>query len=254
MSIEVALEREARAELSVYPIVSAREYGVDAFVTDRFGGASNAPFDTLNLGDHVGDDPSLVTENRRRVARACGVDPGHLVIARQVHSNEVLEVGAAATGGEADALVSATEGLALAVLVADCVPLLLVDEASTRFGVVHAGWRGLRAGVLAAAISRFEVPASVRVFMGPSVSPAAYQVGPEVARHFASIPGAILADQGERSRLDLRAVATAQLRELGIADERIEFSRQVSDGGATFFSDRAARPCGRFALVATRAS
>jgi copper oxidase (laccase) domain-containing protein len=90
--------------------------------------------------------------------------------------------------------------------------------------------------------------------MGPCISPAAYQVGPEVARHFASVPRAILADQGDRSRLDLRAVATAQLSELGIGDERIEFSRQVTDGGAVFYSDRAARPCGRFALVAARAS
>jgi YfiH family protein len=252
--IEVALERELREELSVYPITSAREFGVDAFVTDRFGGVSEAPYDTLNLGDHVGDDEGRVRENRRRVARACGVDLEHLVIVRQVHSMGVLEVGAPLEGGEADALVSATEGLAMAVLVADCVPLLLVDEASARFGVVHAGWRGLRAGVLAAAISHFEDPESVRVSMGPSVSPEAYQVGPEVARHFASVPAAILADQGDRSRLDLRAVAISQLRELGIADERIEFSRQVSDGGATFFSDRAARPCGRFALVATRAS
>jgi hypothetical protein len=252
--IEVALARESRGELNLYPIVSAREFGVQAFVSDRFGGVSEAPFDTLNLGNHVGDDEGRVAENRRRVARACGVDPEHLVIVRQVHSNEVLEVGAPLVGGEADALVSGTEGLALAVLVADCVPLLLVDGASDLFGVVHAGWRGLRAGVLAAAISRFEAPASVRAFMGPCISPAAYQVGPEVARHFASVPGAILADQGDRSRLDLRAAAAAQLRELGIADERIEFSRQVTDGGATFFSDRAARPCGRFALVATRAS
>ena len=75
-----------------------------------------------------------------------------------------------------------------------------------------------------------------------------------MARHFTSVPGALLADQGDRSRLDLRRVAAAQLIELGIADGSIEVSRQATDGGATFFSDRAARPCGRFALVARRAS
>jgi YfiH family protein len=252
--IEVGLTRESRGELGVYPIVSARTFGVEAFVTDRLGGVSEAPYDTLNLGDHVGDEEGRVAENRRRVARACGVDPDDLVIVRQVHSKEALEVRTPPRGGEADALVSDTEGLALAVLVADCVPLLLVDEASERFGVVHAGWRGLRAGVVASAISRFEAPGSLHAFIGPCISPAAYQVGPEVAQHFSSVPGAILADQGDRSRLDLRAVAVAQLRELGIADERIEFSRQVTDGGSTFYSDRAARPCGRFALVAMRAS
>ena len=254
MPIEVALARESRGELGVHPVVSAREFGVDAFVTDRSGGVSEAPYDTLNLASHVGDDVGRVSENRRRLAQGCGIDPEHLVIVRQVHSNDVLEVSGPVEGGEADALVSSTGGLALAVLVADCVPVLLVDEASPRFGVVHAGWRGLAAGVLGAALSRFESPAAVRVFLGPSISPAAYQVGPEVARHFTSVPGALLADQGDRSRLDLRRVAAAQLIELGIADGSIEVSRQATDGGATFFSDRAARPCGRFALVARRAS
>jgi YfiH family protein len=251
---EVTLARESCGELGVYPVVSARQFGVEAFFTDRFGGVSEAPYDTLNLGDHVGDDVSRVSENRRRVARACGIDPQRLIVVRQVHSSEVLEVTGPVNGSQADALVSSTEALALAVLVADCVPVLVVDEASPLFGVVHAGWRGLYSGVLAAALSRFEDPASLHVFLGPCISLAAYQVGPEVARHFTSIPMALLADQGDRSRLDLRRVAAAQLSELGIADERIEVSTQTTDGGATFFSDRGARPCGRFALVAKRGS
>ena len=254
MPIEVTLTRQARGALRVYPISSVIRFSIDAFLTDRFGGVSQAPYDTLNLASHVGDDPDRVKENRRLVARACGVVPERLVIARQLHSSDVLEVAGPVVGGEADALVSSTPDVALAILVADCVPVLLVDTASTRFGAVHAGWRGLDAGVLANALSRFASPATVHAFLGPSISPDAYQVGPEVARHFTSVSGALRPDQGDRSRLDLRRVAAAQLTELGIADERIEVASQTTDGGATFFSDRAQRPCGRFALVARRAS
>jgi copper oxidase (laccase) domain-containing protein len=144
--------------------------------------------------------------------------------------------------------------VALAILVADCVPLLMVDESTKRFAVVHAGWRGLQCGVLASALRHFDDAATVRVFLGPCVSREGYQVGPEVAEHFRDVPGALVADGGDRSRLDLRHVATQQLIHLGVRGDAIERSQQVTDGGELFFSDRATRPCGRFALVAKRAS
>jgi YfiH family protein len=252
--VEVTLTRRARGTLSVYPISSVAAFGIDAFFTDRFGGVSKAPYDSLNLASHVGDEPDLVEQNRRLVAWACGVAPDRLVTVRQVHSSDTLEVHEPVVDGEADALVSSTSDVALAILVADCVPVLLVDVESSRFGVVHAGWRGLHAGILASALARFDSPATVQAFLGPSISRDAYQVGPEVARHFVAVPGALRTDHDDRWLLDLRHVAMSQLSEIGLDDERIEFCTQATDGGATFFSDRARRPCGRFALVARRAS
>jgi YfiH family protein len=248
---EVALHPEVRGSLTVYPIDTARELGVDAFVTDRFHGASSTPYDSLNLGDHVGDDPTLVAENRQLAARAIGAD--RLIIVRQVHGATVLEAQSATATSEADGLIDDGDR-ALAVLVADCIPVLMVDAASTRFGVVHAGWRGLAAGVIARAVERFDDPDSVRVFLGPSISLAGYQVGPEVARHFFDVPDALVADGGDRSRVDLRLVAAHQLVAAGVNDHHIERSVQVTDGGELFFSDRAQRPCGRFGLVARRVS
>jgi len=252
--VEVALTRQARARLNIYPILSVAAFGIDAFLTDRFGGVSKAPYDSLNLATHVGDDPDLVEQNRCLVAQACGVAPDRLVTVRQVHSSEVLEIHGPVEGRKADALVSSASGVALAILVADCVPVLLVDVESSRFGVVHAGWRGLHAEILASALARFDSATTVHAFLGPSISGDAYQVGPEVARYFAAVPGALRADHDDRWLLDLRQVAMSQLSEIGLTDARIEFCTQTTDGGATFFSDRARRPCGRFGLVARRAS
>jgi copper oxidase (laccase) domain-containing protein len=106
--------------------------------------------------------------------------------------------------------------------------------------------------VLESALEHFEHHDAVHAFLGPSISAASYQVGPEVAEHFANVPGALTTDTGDRSRLDLRAVALAQLRALNVTEEHITMASQSTDGGATFFSDRTTRPCGRFALVARR--
>jgi YfiH family protein len=237
--------------LTVYPAENLAELGVDVFVTDRFNGASAGPYDSLNLGDHVGDDDEAVRENRSLVARAAGVDPDQFVTVRQVHGAEVLDAGSVTGASEADALVTVSSELALAILVADCLPLALVDATSRRVALVHAGWRGLSVGVIARALQGFE-SRSTHAFLGPSISQERYQVGPEVARHFTGFEGALVPDKGDRSRLDIRLVATRQLLDAGVRDEHIVRSRDVTDGGEVFFSDRAQRPCGRFAIVARR--
>jgi YfiH family protein len=249
--VEVALTPEVRGPLTVYPVESVRAFGVDAFVTDRFHGASDAPYDSLNLGDHVGDDLVHVRENRHVVARAIGAE--RLVIVRQVHGARILDARDVTPESEADALLSDGSDLALAILVADCVPLLLVESTSSRFCLVHAGWRGLHAGVITKALEHLYAP-DVHAFLGPSISPARYQVGPDVAIHFDDVPNALTPDGADRSRLDLRLVATTQLRGAGVTDEHITLSAQVTDGGDVFFSDRAHRPCGRFGLVAKQVS
>ncbi len=134
------------------------------------------------------------------------------------------------------------------------MPLLLVDASSARFAVVHAGWRGLRHGVIARALSTFLDPDDVYAFVGPSISTEAYQVGPDVSQYFEDVPEALRPDGGDRSRLDLRRVAEVQLLQAGVLERNIEASTQVTDGGEVFFSDRAQRPCGRFALIAKRVS
>ena len=206
----------------------------------------------LNLGSHVDDRVEHVTENRRRVASAIGVAPERLVIVRQVHGNQVLDASISLEAREGDGLFTSSPDLALAVLVADCVPVLIVDESCAAFAVVHAGWRGLSSQILSNAVARFNDPRSLHAFVGPSISFEGYQVGPEVAEKFADVEGAVAPDEGNRSRLDLRLVATRLLVQHGLSDSNIIVSTQSTDGGGLFYSDRAARPCGRFALVAKR--
>ncbi len=254
MPVELTLRPESRGPLNIYPIEAVRPFHVDAFVTDRFGGVSEAPYDSLNLATHVGDRIAHVRENRQRVADAIGVDLAQLLTISQVHGTDVLDVDGDSPYVEGDGLVSTRADLALAILVADCVPILLVDDASAKFGVVHAGWRGLANGVLKSALVHFANPRSLHAVLGPCISMQGYQVGPDVAAHFSTIRDALRADEGDRSRLDLRHVAARQLSELGVDDQHVTLCRQSTDGGNVFFSDRAQRPCGRFALVAKRSS
>ena len=247
---EVTLLAERRGNLTVYPFPTLRELGVDAFFTDRNGGVSTGPYGTLNLGTHVDDEPSHVEENRSRVAHAAGVT--ELKIVNQVHGREVVDLDSSSPKSDGDALTTTKRGVALAVLVADCVPLVLADH--ERIAVVHAGWRGLATEVIAEAVQLFATPSKIMVGIGPRISPEGYQVDLEVAGHFTPIPHAVLPDLPGHARLDLAEIARAQLTALGIVPENVTTSAQVTDGGQFFFSDRALRPCGRFALIAKRES
>ncbi|HEY5304087.1 MAG TPA: polyphenol oxidase family protein [Acidimicrobiales bacterium] len=253
MSHRLNLVAERRGDLPVLALDQLRDLGVDAVVTTRRGGVSVAPYDELNLAVHVGDDASNVKENRRRLCVAMGVRTSALVIAHQVHGSVIHDVdqweGGAVTG---DALVSSRDDLALCVLVADCVPLLFVDPHGPRFAVAHAGWRGLVEGVIAATVAHFASPGELRVAIGPRISPTRYQVGPEVAALFASVPGALRDDEGDRSRLDLGVVALEYVLASGVSAANVLVCDESTDDVSTFFSDRAARPSGRFGLVARR--
>jgi len=255
--LRVSLVQQFRHGLPVYPIEPFLAFGVDAFLTGRPGGVSLAPYAELNLGLHVGDEAARVEENRRRVALAADVAITELVFTQQVHGADANLVTSPSTF-IGDALITRTDDLALAVLAADCIPLLVADSFSNQFALIHAGWRGLAAGVIARTLSHFPDPTTLHVFLGPSISAAAYQVGAEVATHFASIPGAVVddvsPDDQPRFRLDVAGVARDQLRHIGVPDAQTYLSDTTTDGGATFFSDRAQRPTGRFALVARRAS
>ncbi len=244
----VTLERRSVGGLPLYGLAEADALGVDLVVSARPGGVSDAPYGSFNLATHVGDDPSAVAENRRRLVTALGAP---IVLVRQVHGARVADATTATPSTEADALVDEGCERAVGVLVADCVPVALLDP-GRRVAVVHAGWRGLAAGTLAAALARFDDPARVVAVLGPSISGAAYQIGEDVARRFVDHAGALAPDGPGRWRLDLRATAVEQLERLGVASDHVLVTAEVTDGGGTFFSDRAERPTGRFALVVRR--
>ena len=241
-----------RGALRVIDLDVVRPLGVDAFITTRHGGVSQPPYDTLNLGRHVGDDPEAVHHNRCLVAEAIGVSPDHLVTTQQVHGAEVSIVQSELTGAVGDALLTSRDDVALMIMAADCLPLLVVDSATATIGVVHAGWRGLAAGVIPRTLEHL-TPRTTHVVIGPGISATRYQVGSEVADHFRAVPGAVVADGVPgKWRLDLCQVAAYQLRNAGVPENQVHRVNVSTDDGTLLFSDRAQRPCGRFALVARR--
>jgi len=188
---------------------------VRACVTTRAGGVSAEPFDSFNLGDHVGDEPSAVLENRRRLTAELGCQPAWL---SQVHGIEVVEADPSVVV-TADASWSATHGMACTIMTADCLPALFCDRAGTRVGAAHAGWRGLAGGVLEATVDAMGIaPAELLVWLGPSIGPQAFEVGSEVREAFlaehaeadrAFVPstnaGKFMADIYELARIRLAA-------------------------------------------------
>lgn len=236
--------------------------GLRAAVSTRDGGVSAPPYDSLNLGYHVDDDPLAVEENRRRALEAFGAGPGDLVTVHQVHGADVATVDGADAGtgavGRFDAMVTNDPEPVLAVLAADCVPVLAFDPEARVLGVAHAGWRGLAAGVLGAtvrAMARIGAqPRRIVAGLGPSVGMDRYEVGGEVVEALeASVhdaPTGALQRDGGRAHVNLAAYAAAQLAEAGVPRGAVGVPLVVTGRPGPFFSDREQRPCGRFALMA----
>ena len=271
-----ALRAAAGLNLLTWPALDAS--GADAVVAARSGGVSAGPYATLNLSFSVDDDPGCVLENRRRLAAAFGAGPGDFVFARQVHGAGVRVVTGADRGsgafslddavdgtggvGGADALVTTSPEVVLAILTADCVPIVLHDPAARVLACVHAGWRGTVAGVTAAAVAAMQDlgtrPSDVVAGIGPAIGPDRYQVGPDVyeavSRSFGpAAPAFIRPDPSAPARwlLDLPSANRHALREAGVPGPRIHATDLVTGPApGHFFSDRTARPCGRLALAA----
>ena len=249
MSPQVTLPIELRGTLPVATLPMFEHLGVEAFFTTRDGGVSTGEFASLNLGSNGPDDPDHVRENYRRVATAIGSESVRRI--RQIHSAAVVDIDALDEHSVGDVIITNRVGEAVALIVADCAPLLLVDPARHQLAVVHAGWRGLAAGVIEAAVTALDTDTSqLQVSIGPAISGDRYQVGPEVIAASPYFVPHARADVGDRSMLDTRGAALSILEVLGVPRENVSISTQVTDGGTQFFSDRAARPCGRFALVA----
>jgi polyphenol oxidase len=194
--------------------------GVRAAFTLRGGGLSEVPFDSLNLALHVGDDPAAVVANRGRLAAALGL-PAEPAWLEQVHGTAVADLDAGPPVGPADAAVTRRAGQVLAIMVADCLPVLLASEDGQVLGAAHAGWRGLAAGVLEATLAAMAVPAGhLRAWLGPAIGPRHFEVGDEVRAAFlARDPGAgagFRSNDRGRWLCDLHLLARRRLASAGV--------------------------------------
>jgi hypothetical protein len=194
--------------------------GVHAACTLRTGGVSAAPYASLNLGLHVGDDPAAVMENRRRVAAALRL-PGEPLWLQQVHGVNVADADAEALRGPADASVTRRAGQVLAIMVADCMPVLLASDDGSVLGAAHAGWRGLAAGVLEATVAAMGVAAGcIHAWLGPAIGAAHFEVGDEVRAAFlAHAPESVAgfaANARGRWQCNLTLLARQRLAALGV--------------------------------------
>jgi len=156
---------------------------IHALTTTRLGGVSRAPYNGLNLGDHVGDVAADVASNRNLLVQATGLNTPPQWL-QQVHGIEVVEAKSDAQVRRADACFTATPGQACIVMTADCLPVLFTNRQGTRVAAAHAGWRGLAAGVLENTLKSFSPEDEVLAWLGPAIGPLAFEVGGEVKQAF----------------------------------------------------------------------
>ena len=224
--------------------------GVRALSTTRKGGVSRAPWDSFNLGAHVGDDPAAVAANRARLRRELPAEPTWLT---QVHGARCVDAAAATSGVEADASFTRRRGVVCAVLTADCLPVLLCDEKTAVVGIAHAGWRGLAAGVIEATVAAMGEPGTrLMAWLGPAIGPQAFEVGDEVREvfvgHDPQAADAFVASVKGKWLCDIYQLASQRLHALDIRRTTSADSCTVGDA-KQFFSYRRDGATGRMASL-----
>lgn len=229
------------------------DFRVRRVVTTRAGGVSDGPYESFNLGDHVGDDPVAVAHNRERLRRELGLTAG-LVWMEQVHSATVAVVAEAPEEPleVTDGVVTATPGLGLAVLAADCVPVLLGDQRSGVVAAVHAGRVGARIGIVTAALDAMRAAGArtgdIEVLLGPAVCGRCYEVPARMQADVeARLPGSASRTRSGTPGLDLRAGLARALREAGVAG--IAQDPRCTMESRELYSHRRGAPTGRLAGV-----
>ena len=232
--------------------------GIRWAFSDRHGGVSSAPYDSMNLGTHVADDLDCVVGNRALLAQAAGLAPDALQFMSQVHGRAVVVVEDWLGPGEvpeADALVTTRSGLGLVVIVADCVPVLLAardDIGRPVIAAVHAGRAGVELGVVPAALDAIRgfgpQPSQIRAVVGPCICGPCYEVPEELAdRVAAAAPATRARSRTGTPALDLRAGVEAALRACGVTS--ITHDDACTLESPDLFSHRGAVPTGRFAGI-----
>mgnify|MGYP000459916980 CR=1 FL=1 len=194
---------------------------VRAVCSTRHGGVSSGPYASLNLGGHVGDDEAAVAENRQRFVKLSGMSAAPLWL-EQVHGTVLATLPPTSQGTPvADACTSTERGVVCAVMTADCLPVLLCDQAGSRVAAVHAGWRGLCAGVIETAVAGFARSTPLMAYLGPAISQQAFEVGAEVREAFMahSADAAVAFREGDDGRYyaDLYHLARQRLMQSGVS-------------------------------------
>ncbi len=202
---------------------------VRAYYSERRGGVSQAPYDSFNLGDHVGDDPLSVAANRQQLCEGLAID--RILWLNQVHGHTCIEYENWQPGIAADAITARKPGQVCAVLTADCLPILLADEDGTQVAAVHGGWRSLAEDILARTVQQFDSN-KLSAYLAPAISQAAFEVGAEVRETFMSISQeygkAFKEGASGKFMADLYHIARTQLAMFGVNEvyggERCTFS------------------------------
>lgn len=191
---------------------------VKAMQTTRQGGSSIAPYDSLNLGDHVGDEPLTVARNRMLLNSLLPSEP---VWMKQVHGTVVVNASSASCRPQADACIATHRAAVCVVMTADCLPVLLCDVQGSVVGAAHAGWKGLAAGVIEATVQEMHVsPHNLMAWLGPAISQHAFEVGDEVRAAFVAAQpqaaSAFVPGEAGKWYADIYAIARMRLNALGI--------------------------------------
>jgi len=213
--------------------------GLVAGVSTRHGGLSQDPYSSLNLGVHTDDDPAVIEQNLSIFCADLGISPTDLARSYQVHGDKIWVTGRAGYQSGFDAMVSVQPGVFAGVGIADCTPILLADPVTRVCAAIHAGWKGTVAGIVEKTASRMienrgSNPADILAYIGPCISQAHFEVGDEVAEHFAK---EFKTRKGSKWHVDLKTANAAQLTKLGIQKIEIDLACTV-ENNADFFSHR----------------
>lgn len=224
---------------------------VKAISTTRRGGVSILPYDSLNLGDHVGDASAAVAHNRALVSMAL---PKQALWLKQVHGTTVVDAACAPQQIEADASIARTSEQICTIMTADCLPVLFCDRAGSVVGAAHAGWRGLLNGVLESTVDAMQVPSTeIMAWLGPAIGPTAFEVGAEVRDAFIAIDASanvafLPSSQPSKWLANIYQLAQLRLKQIGVKEiyggDRCTYSEKDD-----FFSYRRDGQTGRMASL-----
>ncbi|RVU86270.1 peptidoglycan editing factor PgeF [Leucothrix sargassi] len=227
---------------------------VKAVMTTRKGGFSQAPFDSMNLGDHVSDDPLVVSKNRSKLMADLQL-PNRPVWLTQVHGTNVVSYGTAKDHDEADAIIGSHAGDVCAIMTADCLPVIFCDRSGNEIAAAHAGWRGLAASVLEQTMDRMHFEnKDILVWMGAAISQSAFEVGDEVKEVFiADNPDAQRAFKAHTEGkwlADIYQLARMRLIQAGVQPENIYGGEHCTyTDTENFYSYRRENRTGRMATL-----